>query len=991
MSFSVPTVSLLNRLAPRVLASRVAISVAVALAYGLAGWVSLGLSIPPYAVSLLFIPAGLALGAVLIWGVWVLPGIALGALGIQWVASAQSGAQGWQWIMLVAPAGACIQACVTAWAVRRWVGYPSELDNPRRAFLFLLVLVPIGHLVNASVSVPVLWRSGVIPEAELLFNWWSWWQGDALGAVLFTPLMLVAFGQPAPAWRSRWATVAMPMLAAMAVVAAAFSQVQRSEQASIAAQFDQQSEALADRLQRRLDAQADAVMAVTRQMELLPAIDRNDFKLATAIWLQRYSGTQNFGWSPWVAHAQRERFEQALSDSEGGRLFIKGRDAQGGVFVAPPAGSYLPIQFVEPYLSNEAVLGLDVSVLPATAAAVAQALSSGQPHVTEGLRLVQEAGEQRGVVLYQAAYRVGADAQPRGSREVRGVVSAVFRMDDVMRAALGSPESGALELCLIDPAAAADNQRLAGGPGCRLVEAHSARQVSSRPVRFASRQWVLQVTSGPAFASQQRGLVAWGTLTVSLVAVGVLGVFLIVITGHTRRTQQLVRERTKELAVTNERLQSLAMFDALTGLPNRSHWMLEAQRALESARRHGDRFAVAFVDLDHFKDVNDTLGHSVGDELLKAVARRLQDCLRAQDVMARQGGDEFVVLLDRLTSSGDAVAVAAKMVDTLSAPFALGVHEVRVSVSIGLDAYEGGHQDIETLLSHADMAMYRAKAAGRNGWSFYQPEMATQVAQRLMVEQGLSAAMTAGQLVLHYQPQVSGQTGAVTGVEALVRWKHPELGLLLPHQFVPQAENSGHIDELGAWVLRHACQQLRAWHDSGVHDLMVAVNVSAIEFARSGFGFRLLSIIQDTGINPQWLELEITETALMQSLPDLAERLGEIQRMGVRLSLDDFGTGYSSLGYLKRLPLRSIKIDRSFVRDLPGDKEDEAIVRATLSMAHALGLEVVAEGVEIAPQRAFLQAEGCDHLQGWLIARPMDAATFEHWWRRHTAALRGVA
>ena len=991
MSSPASPVPLLERLALQAVARRVAVAFAVALAYGLSGWLSLQLSIPPYAVSLLFMPAGLALGAVLVWGWAAVPGIFLGALGIQGLAVGQAGAQGWQWIMAVAPLGACLQALVTAWAVKRWVGYPSELDNPRRAFLFLLVLVPIGHLINASISVPVLWRSGLVPEAELLFNWWSWWQGDALGAVLFTPLMLVAFGQPAPAWRSRWATVAMPMLAAMAVVAAAFSQVQRSEQASIAAQFDQQSEALADRLQRRLDAQADAVMAVTRQMELLPQIDRNAFKQATIIWLQRYGGTQNFGWSPWVSHAQRERFEQVLSAGEGSRMFIKGRDSQGGMYPAPPASSYLPIQFVEPYISNESALGLDVLVLGATASAVAQAMASGQPQVTEGLRLVQETSEQRSVVLYQAAYLPPAEPGQRNLREVRGVVSAVFRMDDVLRAALGAPESAVLEVCLLDPSGPADNQRLAGSPGCRVLEAHSARQVSNRPIRFASRAWVLQVTSGPAFASQQRGLVAWGTLTVSLVAVGVLGVFLIVITGHARRTQQLVRERTQELAVTNQRLQSLAMFDALTGLPNRSHWMLEAQRALDSARRHGDRFAVAFVDLDHFKDVNDTLGHSVGDELLKAVAQRLQACLRAQDVMARQGGDEFVVLLDRLTSSGDAVAVAAKMVDTLSAPFNLGAHEVRVSVSIGLEAYEGGSQDIETLLSHADMAMYRAKAAGRNGWSFYHPDMATQVAQRLMVEQGLSAAMAAGQLVLHYQPQVSCQTGAVTGVEALVRWKHPELGLLLPHQFVPQAETSGHIDELGAWVLRHACEQLRDWHDRGVHDLTVAVNVSAIEFARSGFGFRLLSIIQDTGVNPQWLELEITETALMQSLPDLSERLGEIQRMGVRLSLDDFGTGYSSLGYLKRLPLRSIKIDRSFVRDLPGDKEDEAIVRATLSMAHALGLEVVAEGVEIPPQRAFLEAEGCDHLQGWLIARPMDAATFEHWWRRHTAALRGVA
>jgi EAL domain-containing protein (putative c-di-GMP-specific phosphodiesterase class I) len=280
------------------------------------------------------------------------------------------------------------------------------------------------------------------------------------------------------------------------------------------------------------------------------------------------------------------------------------------------------------------------------------------------------------------------------------------------------------------------------------------------------------------------------------------------------------------------------------------------------------------------------------------------------------------------------------------------------------------------------MAMYMAKTAGRNGWRSFLPEMDQSVSQRLMVESGLRRALSGNELVLHYQPQVDAVTGRLTGVEALVRWQHPELGLLMPDRFVPNAESSGQIEALGSWVLRTACRQLGEWQARGMGGMDMAINVSAVEFSRPGFVARVREVLAETGMDPHRLELEITETALMQSLPDLVARLGDISAMGVRLALDDFGTGYSSLGYLKRLPLHRVKIDRSFVNDLPGDKEGAAIVRATLSMAHALGLQVVAEGVELREQHDFLRTAGCDHIQGWLVSRPMDPAAFEAWWRQ---------
>ena len=963
------------------LLNRLAVVVAVAMAYVLTGWLSLQVAIPPNYVSLVFVPAGIALGAALVFGWPSLLGVALGSLGVQWLASDLASAAELPWTLVVTPLAAALQAGGTAWAVRRWVGYPGEFDNPRRTLLFVLALVPAGHLLNASLSVPMLVHAGVVPMADAWFSWWAWWQGDTLGALLFTPLVLAAFGQPAQAWRPRLKTVALPMLAALVVVGSAFLQIQRTEQENLTQRFQQESSLMTERLQRRLNAQTDAVMSVTRLMELVGGSDPEEFRLATSIWLQRYGGTQNFGWSPLVRHPDRARFEQSATAMLGEPYAIKGRRPTGETFTSPPADRYLPIRFVEPMDTNRSVLGLDVLVLSATANAASRAMASRMPQVTEAIRLVQEPGDQRGVVLYQAARYPQVDSGASVPTPLLGVVSAVFRMDDVLQAALEGDELSYLNVCLLDPAAGNANQRLAGTPGCGGHDATTARFFSSQPVEFGGRTWLFQVSSGPTFESRVRGWAAWGVLTVSLMAVALLGLFLLVITGQARRTERLVDERTTELARSNAVLQELAHFDTLTGLPNRAHWMQEARAAVDTARAEGHHLAVLFVDLDRFKDVNDAMGHSVGDLLLKAVATRLKSCLRSRDVLARQGGDEFVVLLRWLKSREAAAAVAAKMVEVLTEPFNLHGQEVRVSCSVGMDWFDGSPDtDVETLLRHADMAMYLAKTAGRNGWRSFLPEMDQSVSQRLMVESGLRRALAENELVLHYQPQVDAVTGQLRGVEALVRWQHPELGLLMPDRFVPSAESSGQIEALGAWVLRTACRQLCDWQIKGMVGLDMAVNVSAVEFSRPGFIARVREVLADTGMDPHRLELEITETALMQALPELVARLGDISAMGVRLALDDFGTGYSSLGYLKRLPLHRVKIDRSFVNDLPDDKEDAAIVRATLSMAHALGLEVVAEGVELAEQREFLRAAGCNQLQGWLVSRPMAAAAFEVWW-----------
>lgn len=422
----------------------------------------------------------------------------------------------------------------------------------------------------------------------------------------------------------------------------------------------------------------------------------------------------------------------------------------------------------------------------------------------------------------------------------------------------------------------------------------------------------------------------------------------------------------------------LARYDALTGLPNRTHWLEHARTVLGDAQRHADPVAVLFLDLDNFKTVNDSLGHPVGDRLLTAVVARFASCLRSTDLLARLGGDEFVVLISRFHQREDVARVAAKLIESLRRPITLDMHELSVGVSIGIALYPEDGSDVDTLLKHADVAMYGAKQAGRNAYHFFEVHMNDVALERLQIDHALRRALEREELVLHYQPKLDLATGKPSGCEALVRWQHPERGMIPPAHFIPIAEDTGLILPIGEWVMTEACRQQAELARLGV-DLTIAINISALQFRRPDFAERAMRILAQTGANPRRIELEITESALMEPDEAMLERLAILRDQGITLALDDFGTGYSSLAYLRRLPIQCLKIDRSFVRDLPGDPEDEAIATASLSLARDLGLTVVAEGVETIAQREYLAARGCHLIQGYLVARPMPIDAFLHW------------
>jgi diguanylate cyclase (GGDEF)-like protein/PAS domain S-box-containing protein len=457
-----------------------------------------------------------------------------------------------------------------------------------------------------------------------------------------------------------------------------------------------------------------------------------------------------------------------------------------------------------------------------------------------------------------------------------------------------------------------------------------------------------------------------------------------------KKAEALLVQKVEELNRSNEELVAsaytartmaqqmthLAEHDALTGLPNRLLLNDRIGQSVKLALRNTCQIALLFLDLDGFKHINDSLGHAIGDKLLQSIATRLTDILRAPDTVSRLGGDEFVVLLPEVRQPEDAAITARRLLQTLAEGHSIGGHDLHVTTSIGVSVYPDDGLDAETLIKNADTAMYQAKENGHQSYQFFRPAMSVQAVERQSIEEHLRRALERQEFTLSYQPKINLCTAKITGVEALIRWTHPTRGSVPPVQFIPVAEDCGLILPIGAWVLREACAQARAWTDAGLPATTMAVNVSAMQFQNEKFSEELFAILDDTGLNPRYLELELTESALMKRADLAASILSTLRAVGVRVTVDDFGTGYSSLSYLRKFPLDALKIDQSFVQQITTIPDETTIVRAIIGMGRSLNLRVIAEGVETQDQLDFLKTHQCDEAQGYFFSAPIPAQHF---------------
>ncbi|MGA7816270.1 sensor domain-containing protein [Caballeronia sp.] len=603
-----------------------------------------------------------------------------------------------------------------------------------------------------------------------------------------------------------------------------------------------------------------------------------------------------------------------------------------------------------------------------------EVMESGQPSMNQELDLEWD-GDMRTLITSKLPLM-------DGEGRVIGVLGSYNDTTDSKRRELALRlQSRALDACvnavLITAVDGKGNTIEYANPAFKRITGYDPAEIVGRDCRFLQRDDLDQeglnaIRSGLAANREvsavlrnyrKDGALFWNQLFIAPVPDAL---------GYTTHHVGVINDVT-DVVRYQEQLEYQANYDTLTRLPNRNLLRDRLESAIDQARLRDTTLAVVFVDLDGFKNVNDSLGHSIGDRLLAVVAERLARCGRSGDTVARHGGDEFVVVLPDLTDEHALIAWMERVRATISDPVWLDGTEMYVGCSMGASLFPQDGDDAETVLKKADLAMYRAKDMGRNTYQFYQPEMNASVGARMNVERRLRRGLRDNEFLLHYQPQVDLASGAIVGTEALVRWMDPEFGLVSPASFIPVAEECGLIGPLSEWVLREACRQNKAWQDEGLPPARVSVNLSARQFQQRDVAVLVKSVLAETGLEPKYLELELTESAIMRNAEEAVTMLSELAALGIGIAIDDFGTGYSSLSYLKRFPVDRLKIDRSFVADIGGSVEDETITSAIIALAHSLDLQVIAEGVETTAQLEFLVARECDEMQGFLFSRPVPA------------------
>ena len=898
----------------------------------------------------LWLPAGLALAAVLRFGMGLLPGVWLGSGLINLILLNVGSVPAFNDLLaaLVIASGATLQAGLATYLIRRFGLDPLAPATEHWMFRFLLFAGVLTCTLNATLGTLALNcinQAGGSLGASL--DWLTWWMGDSFGTVVGAPLFLALLPATQTDRHSqRW--LLCVRLTGTLVALLVINQYYLSHLSNLLERGFRQDVQLIDaRIQATIQQSLRDLSQIEQEIANHPDLTPEAFRGIVSARIQKNPALLGYSWDPLVPSSDRAEFEQRtrvlLNDPE---YTIWGE--------APPEEDVLiPVQYVEPLEPNRAALGVNLYSMEDRRRWVLLAQARGQAVATGVLNLTQ-APDEPGLLILQPVYRQLGTELLQGRRRLTGFIVGVFTISRFFDAAL--QESGIRHVGLKVSEQNGDyfyNTVGGASPVARMKQAF--------PVLLAQQEWRVEAVAGPDYLVTHpvsQALYLQGLL----VGIGILASLLILSTyNRERMLMARVEQQTRELAWQ-------ARHDELTELPNRTRMR---ELLTEWMKPPASPFALLFIDLDRFKLINDSLGHQVGDQLLQALAHEMREEIPSDCQLFRMGGDEFILLLPG--NARRATAEAQRVLLIIGRPYPVAKHNLQLTASVGISLFPLNGQDADSLIKHADTAMYRAKARGKDRYEFYSEQLTSDAMQSFSVEQDLRQALQEEHLVLYYQPQYRLDDGRLCGLEALVRWQHPQRGLLGPGQFIPLAEETQLIVPLGWQVIEQACQQLSDWIGDGLEVPLVAINISPQQLLQADFIPRLNALVDGYGIERRRIELEITESMIQQDPDFVMQQLHRLRLSGYHLALDDFGTGFSSLDRLKHLPLNRLKIDQSFTRDIGRNPKDEAVILTVIALGRSLGIEVLAEGVETRQQHDFLRRHHCESMQGFLLGKPVPA------------------
>ncbi len=1056
---------------------------ALALVYALVGKLALMLALPPGYASALFPSAGIALAVIAVGGMRLLPGIALGAFALNLLQGTQHPDIQLMPSMIAAiiiAAGSTLQAWSGSLLLRRWL-HPA-MDTGRDVLLFLLA-APLMCIISASVAIAAFWLLGIMSAPALLSNWLTWWIGDTIGVLLGAPLAWLAIGQPRRLWQRRRWLVSLPLAVASAAFITIYVMVSQWESDQQLQAFRLKSQQVGEMLQQQFSEHERILHTLSHLFNQRQTVSSAEFRDIARSYLDQRPELRSILWMPRITLAERPAFvrwaqQQVVAD------YAIHQISDVKLSAAVDQSHYYPIAYIEPLAGNQHALGGDMLSEPQRAAAIQRAIQRGRPSASAPLALKQQNGSKIGILLNHAIQHNPQD--PRSAP--LGILAVALQVEPYLQRSLAQAEFSESPVKFEDITDPAAPKVMVDAIG-RATEPGDFR----RRLELGGRTYQLTLAPSAAYLAAHRGWQSWATLAGGLILTGLLGAFLLLMSGQRLQMERVVLDRTRKLQqrdaklaailaqavdailsidrdgtvvsvndaagklfgysmqamqgmpfeqlvmtsvddsslqllerlsqrlkvdedligryadgtsfplsvavsqvdaaedaafvcilrdlsaqrLAQEKIYQLAHHDPLTGLANRFTLNLRLQELLDQAQQKQSALALMFVDLDHFKKINDTLGHHAGDQLLVQAAARLQQLLPEAALIARLGNDEFIIVITDPAAVEHVGTLAQNIISALRAPFEIQGERLQSGASIGISRYPEDGSDGDTLLRNADAAVLAAKQQGRGKHQLFTAELNAAQQERLQMENRIWLALERSEFELYLQPQLHLASRQIIGAEALLRWRHPELGFIAPDRFIPIAEESGLILPLGEWVLERALRILADWQRRQMPPLRLAVNLSARQ-CHSGTLIACVDRLQaETQVNLHWLEMEITETAAMQDPEQTRELLRQLRQRGIQVAIDDFGTGYSSLNYLKLFEIDRIKIDRSFVKDIENDENDAVIASATIALAHTLGLEVLAEGIETEAQCAFLNHELCDEGQGYLFGKAVPLAEFE--------------